>query len=54
MAATQLVTADDFDATWQQLNQEYEAAGYGVIVDKYNEILAKNQEKYNQYVNEKP
>jgi ABC-type glycerol-3-phosphate transport system substrate-binding protein len=54
VAATQLVTADDFDATWQQLNQEYEAAGYGVIVDKYNEILAQNQEKYNQYVNEKP
>jgi len=53
VAATKLVTADDFDAAWAQLNQEYEAMGAGIIVDKYNEILAQNQERYNKYVNAK-
>ncbi len=50
VAATKLVTAEDFDATWNELNQEYEAMGIGSIVDKYNEILQTNQERYNQYV----
>ena len=30
--------------------QEYEAMGVDSIVNKYNEILATNQERYNQYV----
>lgn len=51
VAATKLVVADDFDATWAELNAEYEAMGVDAIVDKYNEILAENQEHYNQYVN---
>ena len=50
VSATKLVAADDFDATWANLDKEYEAAGYAVIVDKYNEILARNRERYNQYV----
>ena len=54
VAATKLVTADDFDATWAELNQEYEAMNVGTIVDKYNEILATNQEHYNQYVTTTP
>ena len=54
VSATKLVAAEDFDATWAELDKEYEAAGYGVIVDKYNEILARNQERYNQYVTQTP
>ena len=54
VSATKLVAAEDFDAAWAELDKEYEAAGYGVIVDKYNEILARNQERYNQYVTQTP
>ena len=50
VAATKLVAAEDFDATWAELNKEYEAMGVDSIVNKYNEILATNQERYNQYV----
>ena len=50
VAATKLITADDFDATWAELNQEYEAMNIGTIVDKYNEILATNRARYEQYV----
>ncbi len=50
VAATKLVTADDFEATWAELNQEYEAMGVDAVVAKYNEILATNQARYNQYV----
>ena len=50
VAATQLVIADDFDATWAQLNAEYETMGINTIIDKYNAILVANQERYNQYV----
>ena len=54
ISATKLVSADDFDATWAALNQEYEAMNIGTIVDKYNEILVTNQEHYNQYVTTTP
>lgn len=50
VAATKLVTAEDFDATWAELNQEYEAMGIDSIVDEYNAILATNQARYEQYV----
>ncbi len=50
VAATKLVIAEDFDATWEALNQEYLAMGVDAIVDKYNEILVTNQERYEQYV----
>ncbi|MBE0691235.1 MAG: extracellular solute-binding protein [Anaerolineae bacterium] len=50
IAATKLVIAEDFDATWNELNKEYEAMGINSIVDKYNEILQINQERYTQYM----
>ncbi len=51
VAGTSLVTADDFDAKWAELNTEYEAMGIDSIVNKYNEILETNREHYEQYVN---
>ena len=52
VAGTSLVTADDFDAKWAELNTEYEAMGIDSIVNKYNEILETNRENYEQYVND--
>lgn len=51
-AGTKLITAEDFDATLEELNKEYEAMGIDKVVDKYNEILEENRKRYEQFASE--
>ncbi len=49
IAGTKLITAADFETTLAELNAEYETMDIGRVVNKYNEILAENRARYEQY-----
>lgn len=52
VAGTKLITSEDFDAALEELNKEYEAMEVYKVVDKYNEILEENRQRYEQFSKE--
>lgn len=49
-AGAELITADDFDKTLEQLNEEYDKNEFDTIVDAYNNVLSTNQKNLEQYL----
>lgn len=52
VAGTKLITAEDFDAALAELNTEYEAMDIERVVERYNQILEENRQRYNQFTKE--
>lgn len=47
--AAKLITAEDFDSTLKEVMEQYNKLDIKKVVDKYNQILAENKAKLDQY-----